>query len=202
MPNLIYHRTERQQAQIRELLVAEGKKTGQPPKDERSWVFDVLSNAAVQTSIGINSVYDEGRITLPTTGQVIKIRASELEAESMDSDPKWTPDREGSTMQMIKLSESSLLYNSLLKAAKLENVVTRKMGGHDRKHPCLESYIDNILGGALRSDTANNLAKDLMAEKGEVFSEKKDEEKPVAEGKSTLDQAREALKNRRDRERD
>jgi|SRR5579885_2590632 len=180
MQQIRYFQTEKQRAQLADILASVGRQTGQQPKDGREWAFDELTKAAVMGSIGVNSVYDEGRVTLQN-GQTMKLSKKELDAEVVGSDKKWLPEREGVKLNIINVTESSLLFNSLCKGAALENAITRKAGGNPR-YTCVEAYIDNVLNAALRDSGAVMLTKDLQEEKRAVFAEKpkeseKDKEK-------------------------
>lgn len=174
MPQLRYFQTEGQRAQLADILATQGKKTGQPPINSREWVFDRLTEAAVQGSLGVNSVRDEGRVTL-ANGQHQPLTQAELEAEIKDmySDPKWVPDREGAAVKIIAVADNSKLYNALIQCAALENAVTKKITGRV-KYTCLEAYIDNVLNSHLRTDSAQMLMKDLQEEKRAVFAEKEE----------------------------
>lgn len=172
MPELRTFQTEGQEAQLTDILVEQSKNTGQESKGGREWTLDLLIQAAVNASKGINSVRDEGRLTLGN-GSSFKISEAEVEASPLpESDPKWKPEREGAKLKVIRLKEKSLLFSALQKAAQLENAFSKKIGGPEMKHPCIESYVDSILNSALRDNTAAILAKELMEEKQATFSEK------------------------------
>lgn len=181
-----YFHSEAQEAALHDILVADGKQRSQPPKDGREWVYDTLTNAAVQASVGVNQVYDEARVQL-ANGMVLKLSRAELDAEKVDADPKWRPEgNPEAKMRILKVGE--LLYNSLLKAAALENAVQKQINGSEvGKFPCLEAYVSNILNSILRTNTAQNLLRELQAEKKAVLAEKEDLVPKPAEKKKKLE---------------
>lgn len=155
---ITYYLSEQEEQWLEDVMVDEKFSGGRD-----KWIYGELRKAAITGINNVDEITTKGFIEFNLQSGVTKIKLPMFQNEELNFEDEDTPTHNGK-MQILILGDK--LYKALTESARLQNAISRKMGGKTFSN--LDAYVDDIITSILRAKRLRIFNKELEDEESEI----------------------------------